>query len=65
MTRREYLGLASPEALQAGRRALEGLRPLARESAAREARAAEDRFTAARLAAWAEFLTTTPAHAGN
>ena len=65
MTRREYLSLASPEALQAGRRALEGMRPTARRSAAAEARAAEDRFTAARLAAWSEFLTTTPAHAGN
>lgn len=37
-----------------------GFRPLARESAVRAARAAEDRFIAARLDAWARFLDTKP-----
>jgi hypothetical protein len=41
----------------------EGLRPRARESAARAARVAEDRFIAARLEAWAAVLNTKPARA--
>lgn len=45
----------------AEREVREGFRPLARESAARRAMAAEDRFIAARLDAWAVVLSPTPA----
>jgi hypothetical protein len=47
------------EACRARLEARQALRPLARRSAEAAARAAEDRFTAARLDAWAEFLSTT------
>lgn len=53
---------AALEISRAEREARESLRPLARESASRRARAAEADFITARLADWQAVLTTNQAH---
>jgi hypothetical protein len=61
MTPWEAMRLAALDLALARRESRCALRERARASAAAAAREAEDRFTAARLDAWAEFLTPTPA----
>ncbi len=55
----EALRLAEIEAARARRDALTAWHPRTRRSAAIAAQAFEDEYPAARLDAWAQFLTTT------
>ena len=57
----EALHQADLEARRASNGTLEGLRPLARESARRAALAAENEFITARLSYWNAVLNNKPA----